>query len=141
MADNGCLFCKIASGQIPCNKIYEGQDVIAFLDINPASKGHTLVVTKEHFQDFTKTPRDVIGHVYSVAQLISQACIKELKATGVNVITNAGKSAGQSVLHFHVHVIPRYDGDGIGIPFEPSVPLIGSEQLPLLANSIKKGIE
>ena len=95
MADNGCLFCKIASGQIPCNKIYEDQDVIAFLDINPASKGHTLVVTKEHFQDFTKTPRDVIGHVYSVAQLISQACIKELKATGVNVITNAGKSAGQ----------------------------------------------
>ena len=86
MADNGCLFCKIASGQIPCNKIYEDQDVIAFLDINPASKGHTLVVTKEHFQDFTKTPRDVIGHVYSVAQLISQACIKELKATGVNVM-------------------------------------------------------
>lgn len=135
----GCIFCKIGNGEIPSNKVYEDQDVVAFLDINPASRGHTLVIPKEHFDDFTKAPRDVISHVFLVAQLVSQACIKELGADGVNILTNVGEAAGQSVKHFHVHVIPRYKNDSIGLPFKPKA--LPSDQLLLLADSIKKGIK
>ncbi len=135
----GCIFCRIARGEIPTNKVYEDQDVIAFLDINPASVGHTLVVSKEHFDDFTKAPKDVVSHVFQVAQLIAQACLVELKADGVNVITNIGKAAGQSIGHFHVHVIPRYANDRIGIPFGKTLSL-PSDQFPQLADSIRKGL-
>lgn len=138
--DNGCVFCKIAHGEIPSNKVYEDDEVIAFLDVNPASKGHTLVVPKEHFTDFTRVPNSVIAHVYQVAQLITQACISQLGATGVNVVTNVGRSAGQSVFHFHVHVIPRYQDDNLGALF-PHTLSLPSDSFPLLASSIKKGIK
>lgn len=136
-----CIFCKIANGQIPSNKVYEDEQILAFLDVNPVSAGHTLVVTKEHFSDFTQVPKNLVSHAYLVAQLVAQACVKELKASGVNVLTNAGKAAGQEVFHFHIHVIPRYKNDGIGIPFEETTKLLPSDQLPLLADSIKKGLE
>lgn len=134
-----CIFCKIAGGEIPANKVYEDQDIVAFLDVNPASKGHTLVVTKEHFQDFARVPKNLLSHAFLVAQLVSQACLKELGADGVNILTNVGQAAGQSVFHFHVHVIPRYANDAIGLPFVPRA--LPSDQLPLLASSIKKGLE
>lgn len=139
MAD-GCVFCKIARGEIPACKVYEDQDVLAFLDVAPASKGHTLVITKEHFKDFTLVPKDLVGHLFQVAQLVSQACLAKLGATGVNVLTNIGRTAGQSVMHVHVHVIPRYDNDHIPQLFSKSISL-PSDQLPLLADSIKKGID
>ncbi len=134
-----CIFCKIAQGLIPANKVYEDEAIIAFLDVNPASKGHTLVVTKRHFQDFTQVPKDLLAHAYQVAQLVSQACLTQLGASGVNVLTNIGHSAGQSVLHFHIHVIPRYDNDVLGAPFSHHLAL-PSDQLPLLADSIRKGL-
>ena len=137
---DGCVFCRIARGEIPCNKVYEDQDVIAFLDINPASIGHTLVVAKEHFDDFAHAQKSIVSHIFQVAQLVSQACLVQLNATGVNVLTNIGEAAGQSIPHFHVHVIPRYANDRIGIPFSHTLTL-PSDRFPLLADSIKRGLE
>lgn len=136
--DSSCIFCKIANGTIPCYKVYEDVLVIAFLDVNPASRGHTLIVPKEHFKDMTTCPKDILSHCFEVAQLIAQAEITQLGATGVNVISNIGESAGQSVKHFHIHVIPRYDNDGLKLAFPPHK-LEDSEML-LLQDSIKKGM-
>ena len=108
---DNCIFCKMVKGEIPCAKVYEDQDILAFLDINPASKGHTLVITKEHFANFTLVPKDLLGKAYAVAQKIAQAQISQLGAEGANVITNINEIAGQSVMHFHIHVIPRYKKD------------------------------
>lgn len=136
---DSCVFCKIIRGEIPCFKVYEDEVAIAFLDVNPSNKGHTLVLPKEHFEGFTTTPKAVLDHCFEVAQKIAQAQYVQLHATGVNVITNCGKSAGQSVMHFHIHVIPRYEDDGLdSISFPPKK--IEDKELLLLCNSIKQGI-
>lgn len=135
---DSCLFCKIARGEIPCYKVYEDDIALAFLDINPASKGHTLVLPKEHFQDMTKCPKDILAHLSKVAQIIAQAQISQLGASGVNVITNVGKQAGQTVMHFHIHVIPRYDNDGLKLTLPPQQ--IEDKELLLLADTIRKGV-
>lgn len=107
------IFCKIIDGEIPCHKIYEDEDVIAFLDISQVTKGHTLVVSKKHYDNFLSTPKEEMHKVMDVAQSIGQVAIKYLGAKGVNILTNCYEQAGQTVMHFHVHVIPRYeDKDG-----------------------------
>lgn len=137
MSDS-CIFCKIANGTIPCYKVYEDDLVIAFLDVNPASHGHTLVVPKEHFSNMTTCPKNILDHVFEVAQLVAQAQIAQLGADGVNIISNIGKAAGQSVEHFHVHVIPRYHNDGLKLNFPPKQ--LEEKEMLLLQDSIKKGI-
>jgi histidine triad (HIT) family protein len=134
-----CIFCKIAAGEIKCMKIYEDEDILAFLDISPASKGHALVITKEHFDNFLVVPKDLLAKAYDVAQKIGQAQIAQLGAKGCNVITNVNEIAGQSVKHFHIHVIPRYDpNDGLALNFKPNQ--IEKFNLPVLAEQIKKGL-
>ena len=135
---DSCIFCKISRGEIPCYKVYEDDYVLAFLDIAPASRGHTLVLPKEHFSNMATTPKDILDKCYEVAQTIAQAQIKELGASGVNVITNIGKSPGQSVPHFHIHVIPRYDNDGLKLEF--SSKQFEEVEMKLLSDTIKKGI-
>ena len=103
------VFCKIIDGEIPCHKIYEDEDVIAFLDISQVTKGHTLVVSKKHYENFLTTPKEEMHKVMDVAQSIGQVAIKFLGAKGVNILTNCYEEAGQTVKHFHVHVIPRYE--------------------------------
>lgn len=116
--DTNCVFCKIVDGIIPSNKIYEDDDVLAFLDVNPVTKGHALVVSKKHYETFLSTPKEVMNKVMNVAQRIGQIDITVLGAKGINVITNCYPSAGQSVPHFHVHVIPRYDAtDGFKVEY------------------------
>ncbi len=105
------VFCKIIDGEIPSYKIYEDDDVLAFLDISQVSKGHTLVVSKKHYDNFLTIPHEEMHKVMDVAQRIGQVSIKFLGATGVNILTNCYESAGQSVMHFHVHVIPRYSDE------------------------------
>lgn len=131
-----CVFCKIVNGEIPSIKVYEDQKVLAFLDISPASKGHCLVVTKEHFDNFLTCPPDLLAYVFQIAQKIGQAMVVSLHADGINILTNVNKIAGQSVFHFHVHIIPRYKEDKLGIPFEPTA--IEKFNLPTLANQIKE---
>ena len=117
--DSNCIFCKIADGVIPSYKIYEDDDVLAFLDVNPVTYGHTLVISKEHYETALSTPKEILHKVMDVAQRIGQVQIKQLGAKGVNILTNCYEAAGQTVRHFHVHVIPRYEStDGFKLEFK-----------------------
>ena len=136
---NDDVFCKIINGEIPCHKIYEDDDVLAFLDISPVSKGHTLVLSKKHYDNFLTIPHEEMHKVMDVAQRIGQVSIKFLGADGVNILTNCYESAGQSVMHFHVHVIPRYSNEGSKvIEFKPGG--VGNLNLPAVAKEIKDNL-
>lgn len=141
MKKDDCLFCKIANGSIPSTKVYEDDDVIAFLDISQTTIGHTLVVPKEHYDNFLDTPKELMHKVMDVAQRIGQAQIMMLGAKGVNILSNVNKEAGQSIYHFHVHVIPRYvTGEGFQITMKEN-PKVNELSLPALASEIKKGLK
>ena len=141
MHDKDCIFCKIIEGKIPSTKIYEDDDVLAFLDISQTTIGHALVVSKEHYPNFLSTPKEVMHKVMDVAQRIGQAEIATLGAKGINVLTNVNKEAGQSVFHFHVHVIPRYVSDeGFRIEMKEN-PNLSELSLPALADKIKVEIK
>ncbi len=129
------VFCDIISGKIPCYKVYEDEDVLAFLDTGQATRGHTLVVSKKHYDNFLATPQEEMHKVMDVAQRIGQVQIKMLGAKGVNILTNCYEAAGQSVFHFHVHVIPRY-GEAEGLIIEMKNNASGLN-LPALAEAIK----
>ena len=107
------VFCKIIAGEIPCHKLYEDEDVLAFLDISQVTKGHALVISKEHYDNFLATPQEVMHKVMDVAQRIGQVEIKMFGAQGVNILTNSYPAAGQCVMHFHVHVVPRYNKEDL----------------------------
>lgn len=113
-----CVFCKIAKGEIPCHKLYEDNDIMAFLDIAPATKkgGHTLVIPKKHYESITEVPDELLAKIMAVVKKITHAILKD--ADGVNVLQNNGKAAGQFVKHIHFHVVPRYNDDKIGITWE-----------------------
>lgn len=133
-----CIFCKIANHIIPSSVVYEDDDVIAFLDISQATKGHTLVIPKAHYDNFLTVPKDVMNKVMNVAQRIGQVLIKNFKAKGINILSNCYEAAGQTVMHFHVHVIPRYlSADGLTIEMRENEDL-DSINLPVLASEIKK---
>lgn len=112
MNNSDCIFCRIATGALPATKVYETDEVIAFLDIGPIIKGHTLVIPKQHYENIISTPIQVMHRLMDVAQIIARAQMKGLRADGVNVIQNNGRASGQLVPHLHVHVIPRYTSDG-----------------------------
>ena len=140
MENKDCIFCKIAEGIIPSHKIYEDDDVLAFLDISQVTPGHTLVISKKHYTNFLTAEKDIMHKVMDVAQRIGQAEISILGAKGVNILTNVNKEAGQSVFHFHVHVIPRYIADeGFRIEMKEN-PNLAELSLPALASEIKKAI-
>jgi histidine triad (HIT) family protein len=136
-----CVFCKIATGIIPATKVYEDDYVLAFLDIGQTTIGHTLVISKVHYDNFLATPKTIMHRVMNVAQRIGQAQVRQLGAAGVNVLTNNYKAAGQSVFHFHVHVIPRYDHhDNLRIEMYENVHR-NELNLPVLARKISAGIK
>src|SRR5689334_16525062 len=110
---NDCLFCKIVKGDIPCTKVYEDDDVLAFLDIQPVNVGHTLVVPKAHHQDCAATPDDVMAALMRTVRRVGAAALEASGAQGYNVGINCGTVAGQVIMHTHVHVMPRFEGDGL----------------------------
>lgn len=136
---NNCVFCKIIRREIPSSIVYEDDDVIAFLDIAPTSPGHTLVVPKEHHETFLGTPKLVMHKVLDVAQRIGQVQMKKLGALGVNVLINSYPVAGQSVPHFHVHVVPRY-GKKDGLQIAMVKHLDGDLNLPSVVEKIRSGL-
>jgi len=107
-----CLFCKIAKGEIPSAKIYEDNEVIAFLDISPVAIGHTLIVPKKHSTTFLESDKKSLDAIIETMKKISLALIKALGAEGVNTIINTGRAAGQLIPHTHIHIIPRFRNDG-----------------------------
>lgn len=103
-----CIFCEIANGNIPSNTIYEDDLVRVILDINPLSCGHALVLPKEHSKSFLETDEAMRNHVFEVAQKMANRLVDVLNADGINILANCNEAAGQTVDHFHVHLIPRY---------------------------------
>jgi len=110
MRDNDCIFCMIANGDIPSSTVYEDEDFRAILDLGPAANGHTLILPKDHFRDVTELPGQLAAKVLPVAAKIGASMKKNLGAAGFNLVQNNGTAAGQTVFHFHMHVIPRYEG-------------------------------
>lgn len=115
MADKDCLFCKIANGEIPSATIYENSEFRVILDISPASKGHALIIPKEHFTDIFDIDAVTAGKLFSLATEVARAMKRVLKCDGMNIVQNNGAIAGQTVFHFHLHLIPRYNGDDVNI--------------------------
>ena len=118
-----CIFCKIINGEIPCYKVYEDEKVLAFLDISQASKGHTLIVPKTHFANMLECDEETVAYMYKIANKLGNQIINSLGAKGMNILTNVNEVAGQTVKHFHIHLLPRYnDEDGVKIDFISSNP-------------------
>lgn len=115
---DNCIFCKIANKEIPGKIIYEDDICVAFLDLSQTTNGHTLVIPKKHFKNFLEVDDDTLAHMIKVTKDIANKIITKLNANGVNILTNANEVAGQTVMHFHLHIIPRYDNnDQIEINF------------------------
>ena len=110
---NGCIFCKIIKGEIPSAKIYESKDIISFLDIAPANKGHALVMPRQHYESFADVPEKITNELIEVIKKIGKAQKKSLGAGGFNILLNDAKIAGQEIPHSHMHIIPRFANDGL----------------------------
>lgn len=121
MAD--CIFCKIVNKELPSYKVYEDAEYYAFLDIFPVNHGHVLLIPKAHYQDILHTPPEVAEHLIRLAQKIAPAVLKAMKSEGFNLSMNTGAVAGQAVFHTHVHIMPRFEDDGLRLwghkPYEP----------------------
>ncbi len=138
MKDPNCIFCKIANGEIPSATVYEDEQFRVILDLGPASKGHALILPKDHFADLLELPEETSAKVLSLAAKIGAAMKKSLKCDGFNLVQNNGLAAGQTVFHFHMHVIPRYEGGPKMVSWEPGKP--ESEELSELAKEIKAAL-
>ena len=114
-----CIFCKIASGEIPSATLYEDEDFRVILDLGPATKGHALILPKKHAANIAEMPDDLLGRAASVAKKVAVAMKEGLSCDGVNIVQNNGEAAGQTVFHFHMHIIPRYNGDNAGVTWTP----------------------
>ena len=113
--DNDCIFCKIANGEIPSSTIYEDDMFRVILDLSPATKGHALIIPKNHMANIFEMDESTAGKVFVLASRIAKAMKEALHCDGLNIVQNNGEIAGQTVFHFHMHIIPRYEGDNQNI--------------------------
>lgn len=130
-----CIFCKIANGLIPAAKLYEDEDFCVILDLGPASRGHALILPKEHYQDVCELDGAVGAKVLPLAGKIGKAMKKGLGCAGFNLVQNNGEEAGQTVMHFHMHVIPRYRGGPKMVAWEPQT--LDKEDAEAIAGAVK----
>ena len=129
-----CIFCKIANGEIPSNTIYEDEKFRVILDLGPATKGHALVLPKEHYADLFEIPEDTLAGAAKVAKEVATTIKEKLSCDGLNLVQNNGETAGQTVMHFHLHIIPRYKDDGQHILWKPQSS--SAEELVAVKNAI-----
>lgn len=116
-----CIFCKIIDGSIPSSKVYEDENILAILDLSQTTYGHTLVMPKKHYQNILEIPSDELATLMVKVQELAKLITAKLNANGVNILVNTNEAAGQTVMHLHIHIIPRYDeNDGISIDFKPN---------------------
>jgi len=134
MKDENCIFCKIANGEIPSKAIYEDEDFKVILDLGPATKGHALILPKEHAADLFELPEETAAKAMILAKKLGKQMTDNLKADGLNLIQNNGEAAGQTVRHFHLHLIPRYEDDGQHILWDPKE--MSQEELEEIKNVI-----
>ena len=131
-----CIFCKIINNEIPSYKVYEDENFLAFLDISQATKGHTLVVPKKHYANIFEMPKD--SAIFSIVTKLAKAIKEATNAEGVNILNNNGAAAGQTVEHFHIHIIPRYKDDKIVLSFPENK--TSNEEFIELLNKIKNSL-
>jgi histidine triad (HIT) family protein len=117
--DPDCLFCKIVAGEVPSTRVAEDERTVSFMDINPATRGHALVIPREHYRDLHDVPDEELAATMSAAKRLAEQVSDRLGADGVNILNSCGAAAWQTVFHFHVHVIPRYEGDPLRLPWVP----------------------
>ena len=119
MKDCNCIFCKIANGEIPSTTLYEDEDFRVILDLGPATRGHALLLPKNHFANLFELDDETAQKAILVAKKMAGKMKAALGADGFNLVQNNGEAAGQTVFHFHMHLIPRYENDNAGILWEP----------------------
>ena len=127
-----CIFCKLANGVIPTNSIYEDEDFKVILDMGPATKGHALILPKEHADNLYELPDETAAKILPLAKKLALSMREKLHTDGLNVVQNNGEVAGQTVMHYHLHLIPRYQNDGQIILWKPTSP--SAEELEAVKN-------
>lgn len=131
-----CIFCKLANGVIPTNSIYEDDDFNVILDLGPATKGHALILPKEHYANIYEIPEETAGKVMILAKRLAIKMTDRLGADGFNLVQNNNECAGQTVFHFHFHLIPRYENDGQNLLWNPTSP--SAEELDEIKDILTK---
>ena len=139
MKDNNCIFCKIANGEFSSYTLYEDEDFRVIFDINPATKGHALVLPKEHYKNLFELDDETAAKALVVAKKVATALSNELGCDGFNLLQNNGELAGQTVFHFHIHLIPRYKDDSFS--FSTSHGKIDEEESANLAKKISESLK
>ena len=135
--DQDCIFCKIIQGEIPSAKVYEDEEVFAFLDISQVTKGHTLIIPKKHVENIYETNEEIASSLFARVPKIANALKKAYQPAGINILNNNGKAAGQTVFHIHIHLIPRYDeSDGYDANWTTNGEAYTSDDLAEIANKI-----
>ena len=134
MKDTNCIFCKIANGEIPSKTLYEDDGFRVILDLGPATKGHALILPKEHYANLYELPEETAGEAMKLAKRMVTKMTERLGCEGFNLVQNNGDLAGQTVFHFHMHMIPRYQADGQKIGWKPQD--ITQEELEEIKNTI-----
>jgi histidine triad (HIT) family protein len=134
--DANCIFCKIVAGQIPSIKLYEDESAFCFMDINPVSKGHLLVIPKEHYDNVFEIPPEAYGSLYATAAKLASAIKAEIDPDGLTILQLNGKAAGQVVPHVHIHLMPRRTGDGLKVSEWEMVPG-NKDEIAALAERLK----
>lgn len=122
MTDQNCIFCKIANGEIPSKTLYEDEQFRVLLDLGPATKGHALILPKNHYKNLYELPDETAADVMKLAKKMAVQMTQRLGCDGFNLVQNNNEAAGQTVFHFHMHLIPRYEGDGQHILWKPTEP-------------------
>lgn len=134
-----CIFCKIINGEIPSAKVYENEHVLAFLDISQVTEGHTLVIPKIHKENVYELTPEIARNLFEVVPEIANAIKKAVNPAGMNLVNNNGEAAGQTVFHYHIHIIPRYGkGDGFGAVWKTNTSEYTPEDLKKIAENISK---
>lgn len=137
--NSNCIFCKIIEGEIPSVSVYEDEDFKAILDVAPSARGHVIILPKKHAANIFELPDEYVSKVMVVAKKIAKAVKEACHCDGVNILQNNGEAAGQTVFHFHMHIIPRYEGGPRMVSWEPGQPT--KEELAELAECIRQELK
>ena len=138
MNKDDCIFCKIANGEIPSATAYEDSVCRVILDVNPANKGHALIIPKEHFDNIYSIDAETAAKIFTIATEVAKAQKAELNPDGLNILQNNGEAAGQTVFHFHMHLVPRYIKDNVTMTWIPGK--ADTEELSTLSKALRKRI-
>lgn len=138
MTEKDCVFCRIANGELPAAALYEDDDFCVILDLNPASKGHALILPKEHYPDVCQLDETIAAKMLPLAGKLGAAMKKALGCSGFNLVQNNGAAAGQTVNHVHMHIIPRYEGGSGMVEWEPGT--VSAEEMDRIVGAVKEAL-